>query len=193
MATADQIALSASHAAWAGAAASGCASAIALGIALLGWFRDERRRRQTATQQDQAFCFAVVGALEVIRPIILVVQERPAGEHDRRRFMSMVNHAHTIADAGLAIPVLEVQLLYDAYRLHGVLSYLKALPEDHPGAIPHAAVAETLDPALARLIEADDRFFARLPPLSRLKGAMAGRPIGVNRFTPSSTSKVDLA
>jgi hypothetical protein len=167
---AEQIALSAAHAAWVGAMASGCASVVALGIALFGATREEDRRRRVVKEQETAFCFAMVGAFELIKPLVLEARRDPGGETGRMRFSGMVEHARTIAEAGLSAPVYDLQLLRDAYRLWGVLNALGALPEEHGRTVPYAAVIELIAPSLSELIDADDRFFAHISKFDTIKG-----------------------
>lgn len=175
---AEQIALSAAFAAWAGAAASTFASVVALGIAIWGARREETYRRRLVKDQEAAFAFGMIGALERIKPLIVEAREKPTGEIGRRRYRDLIDNAHMIADAALGIAVFDMQMLRDAYRLRGVLNALRSITEDADvEAAPNAAVLEIIEPVLGAILDADDRFAARIPAMATIEGAQHRIPI----------------
>jgi len=184
---ADQIAQSAALAAWAGAIASTFAAVVALGVAAWGARREESYRKRLLEDQMAAFAFGMIGALERIKPIIVEARSNPSGEIGPRRYSDLVDHAHMIADAALAIPMFDMQILRDAYLLRGVLNALRSIAEDRPGdAVANAAVLQVVVPVLGSVLDADARFAARIPSMSTIEGAQHRIPI--DREPPSEAS-----
>jgi hypothetical protein len=175
---AEQIAQSAALAAWAGAIASTFAAVVALSVAVWGARREEAYRKRHLKDQEAAFAFGMVGALERIKPIIVEAQNDPAGQIARRTYGDMVDHAHMIADAALALPMFDMQMLRDAYLLRGVLNALRSVSEEHPGdAVMNAAVLQIIEPVLDAILGADGRFEARIPSMATIEGAQHRIPI----------------
>lgn len=134
---AEAIATSAAVAAWAGACASTFASVVALGVAVWSARREEARRQRLASEQEIAFCFGMVGALERLKPLIAEAWEQTGGEVRRREFRGVIEHTQSITQAALAIQVFDMQMLRDAYGFQGVLGMLRTLLDQYPsGPIP---------------------------------------------------------
>jgi len=179
----NQIAQSAALAAWAGAIASTFAAVVALGVAAWGARREETFRKRLLKDQQAAFAFGMIGALERIKPIIVEARNDPSGAIAQRTYGDLVDHAHMIADAALGIPMFDMQMLRDAYLLRGVLNALRSLSAEHPGgAVANAAVLEIIEPVLEAVLNADDRFAARVPSMASIEGAQHRIPI---RRSPS--------
>lgn len=175
---AEEIARSAAHAAWVGAGASTFASVVALTVALWGARREERNRKRLAKDQEVAFAFGMVGAFEMTKPLVVAARVEPTGEAPLRRFADVVDHAIMIADAALAIRIFDMQMLRDGFLVRGALNRLRGLQQDHPGAaVQNAAILAALDPVLEGLLDADDRFFRRLPAITEIQGISGRTPL----------------
>ena len=174
----EAIAASAAIAAWAGACASTLASVVALGVAVWSARREESRRLRVSRDQEITFCFGMVGALERLKPMIIDVQASPSGGIARRDFRGVVEHTRRITEAALAIQVFDMQMLRDAYSLQGVLGMLCSLLEEYAtGPVPREDVWAIIEPRLGDLLEADDRFFARLPSIEDVRGIHGRTPV----------------
>jgi len=175
---AEQIAQSAALAAWGGAIASTFAAVVALGVAVWGARREESHRKRFLGDQQAAFAFGMIGALERIKPIIVEAQSDPSGQIARRNYGDMVDHAHMIADAALAIPMFDMQMLRDAYLLRGVLNALRSLLEERPGDdVKCSAVLQVIEPTMDAVLDADGRFARRIPSMASIEGAQHRIPI----------------
>ena len=113
----------------------------------------------------------MVGALERLKPVISEVQQHPEGEMRRREFRGVVEHTQAITEAALAIQVFDMQMLRDAYGFQGVLGMLRSLLDEYPdGPIPRVDIRDIIEPRLDDLLDAGDRFFARLPSIEGIEG-----------------------
>ena len=120
------------------------------------------------------------------KPLVVSARANPTDEVGGRQFAEAVDHAIMIADAALAVPVFDMQMLRDGYLVRGALNRLRSLQGGHHDlAIQNSVILEAFEPVLEGILDAEDRFTARLPTLAGVRG-IEGRTFIERRPAPTA-------